>query len=94
MNEDQKTKLDKIKTEILMRKADFTAVHMGIHDEIFSQLKAPSVDQAKMNQVFEDREAKMKELRTFLIGEFAEFQALLTPIQREKLVAKLQEFCP
>ncbi len=94
LNEDQKTKLDKIKTEILLRKADFKVVHSGIHDEIFSQLKASSVDQGKLNQAFEDREAKMKELRTFLISEFAEFQAILTPNQREKLVAKLQEFCP
>jgi hypothetical protein len=33
----------------------------------------------------------MKELRGFLVGEFAGFQSMLTPAQREKLAAKLEK---
>jgi Spy/CpxP family protein refolding chaperone len=87
---EQKTKLDKIKTDILARKAEFTAVHAGLRETLLGQIRAPSVDQARLNQGLEDREAKMKELRGFMVAEFAEFHAMLDSTQREKLASKLE----
>jgi Spy/CpxP family protein refolding chaperone len=88
---EQKTKLDKIKTDILARKADFQAVHAGFREIALGQIRSASVDQAKLNQNLEEREAKIKELRTFLVAEFAEFHAMLDPAQREKLASKLEK---
>lgn len=90
---EQKTKLDKIKGDILARKADFQSVHAGLKEMALGQIRSGSVDQAVINQGFDDREAKMKELRTFMVAEFAEFHAMLDPAQREKLAAKLEKHC-
>jgi Spy/CpxP family protein refolding chaperone len=88
----QKAKLDTIKAALLARQADFKAVHAGFKDLLIGQIRAGSVDTAKLNQGLDERAAKMKELRGFLVAEFAEFHAMLTPAQREKLAAKLEGF--
>ena len=90
---EQRTKLEKIKTDILARKADFSAVHAGFREVALGQIRADTVDQAKLNKGLEDREAKMKELRGFLVGEFAEFHDILDSAQREKLASKLERYC-
>ena len=90
LSPDQKAKLDKIKGEILARKQDFRALHDGIHKEALSQLRAGSVDEAGLNQSLEAREAKAKELRAFLVSEFAQFHALLDAGQREKLASRME----
>jgi Spy/CpxP family protein refolding chaperone len=86
----QKAKLDTIKAALLARQADFRAVHAGFKDLLIGQIRASAVDTAKLTQGLEEREAKIKELRGFLVAEFAEFHAMLTPAQREKLAAKLE----
>ena len=90
---EQKTKLDKIKVDILARKADFQAVHAGFRELAMGQIRAATVDQAKLNQGIEEREAKIKELRGFLVAEFTEFHDVLDPAQREKLASKLERYC-
>ncbi len=90
---DQKLKLDKIKSDILDRKAEFTSIHAGFQDMFLGQLRSSSVDEAKLNQGFEEREAKVKELRTFLVSEFAQFHSMLDSNQRNKLATRLQDHC-
>ncbi len=90
---EQKTKLDKIKVEVLSRKADFQSIHAGMREVFLTQLRAPKVDEAKLNQGLEDREAKIKELRGFLVTEFAEFHDLLDSTQREKLASHIEGYC-
>jgi periplasmic protein CpxP/Spy len=87
----QKAKLDTIKAALLAREADFKAVHAGLKEMLIGQIRAGSVDSAALDKGLEEREAKMKDLRGFVIAEFAEFHALLTPAQREKLAAKLEK---
>ena len=87
----QKAKLDTIKAALLSRQADFRAVHAGLKELLIGQIRVSSVDTAKLNQALDEREAKIKELRGFAVAEFAEFHAMLTPAQREKLAAKLEK---
>lgn len=91
LSADQKLKLDKIKLDLLGRKGDFLAVHAGMKDMLLGQLRAGSVDTAAINKGLEDREAKMKDMRGFLVSEFSEFHAMLTPAQREKLAVRLEK---
>jgi Spy/CpxP family protein refolding chaperone len=86
----QKAKLDTIKAALLGRQADFKAVHAGLKEMLIGQIRAGSVDSAALDKGLEEREAKMRDLRGFVVAEFAEFHALLTPAQREKLAAKLE----
>ncbi len=90
---EQKTKLDKIKSDILARKGEFTAVHAGLRETLMGQIRSTSVDTSKLNQALEDREAKIKELRGFMVAEFAEFHAMLDSTQREKLASRLESHC-
>ncbi len=87
----QKAKLDTIKSALLARQGDFKALHAGLKDLLIGQIRASAIDTGKINQALDEREAKMKELRGFVVGEFAEFHAILTPAQREKLAAKLEK---
>lgn len=87
---EQKGKLDAIKADILARKGDFSALHEGFHADILGQVRAGAVDEDQMNQSLEQREAKAKELRAFLVGKFAEFHAVLDAGQREKLAARIE----
>jgi periplasmic protein CpxP/Spy len=93
LTQDQKGKLEKIKGDILARKADFQAMHGGLRDLALGQIRSESVDQDALNRNLEDREAKMKELRSFMVAEFAEFHAMLDPAQREKLAGHLERHC-
>ncbi len=87
---DQRVKLDRIKTDLMARKADFQSLHAGLRDELLSQLRASKVDPEKLNQSLDSREAKMKELRGFLVGEFAQLHDMLDSTQREKLAGYVQ----
>ena len=88
----QKARLDTLKAEILAKRSDFHAVHAGLKELVIGQIRASSVDTGKITQALEEREAKTKELRGFVVEEFASFHAILTPAQREKLAAKLEKW--
>jgi hypothetical protein len=90
LTEAQKSRLDKVKGDVLARKDDFRALHAGFHQDVLSQLRAGSVDEAGLNRSLEEREAKVREMRTFLVSEFAEFHGILDAGQREKLAARLE----
>jgi Spy/CpxP family protein refolding chaperone len=90
---EQRIKLDKIKADILARKGEFTAVHAGLRETLLGQIRAAAVDTSKLNAGLDDREAKIKELRGFMVAEFAEFHAMLDSAQREKLASKLERHC-
>jgi Spy/CpxP family protein refolding chaperone len=91
LSAEQKLKLDKIKLDLLGRKGEFQAVHAGMKDMLMGQLRGASVDTAVINKGLDEREGKMKEMRGFLVSEFAEFHAMLTPAQREKLAVRLEK---
>lgn len=91
LSAEQKLKLDKIKLDLLGRKGDFQSIHGGMKDLVLGQLRAGSVDTAAVNKGLEDREAKMREMRGFLVAEFSEFHAMLTPAQREKLAVHIEK---
>lgn len=90
LNEAQRAKLDAIKDDILAHKADFGSLREGFRGEMLGQIRAESVDAAKLNGDLEQREAKAKELRAFMVAKFAEFHAILEPAQRERLASRIE----
>ena len=91
LNQDQEVKARKIAHEVADRAAEFRAMRKEVRQEALLQLRAAAVDEGALNQNLENQEAKFKELRTFMIQKFAEFHAVLTPEQREKLAAYLEK---
>ena len=87
----QKSKLDQIKAEVLSHKPNFAAWHDSLAGDFLTQLRSDKIDIEKVNSLLDDKEAKIKEFRVFLVNKFVEFHAILTPAQREKLATKLNE---
>jgi len=92
LNEQQKVELDRIKDEIMAKKAEFKIEHQEIKNAVLSQVKRDTVDQAALNSLFGDKELEFKEMRAFLIDKFAEFHNILTPEQRLKLAKRMEKF--
>jgi len=91
LTDDQKTKLHGIKGDILAREYDFEGMRTDVYDETLSQAAGQSVDQEKLNRLFEEKEAEWKEMRSFLIDNFAEFHGMLNSKQRDTLVELIQK---
>jgi len=92
LNEKQKKEVNRIKDEILAKRKGFQDDHHQMFETILNQVKSESVDEARLNQLFQDKEAQFKEIRNFMISKFTEFHKILTPAQREKLASKMNEF--
>ncbi len=92
LNEQQKVELERIKDEIMAKKAEFKVNHQEIKNAVLSQVKSDSIDQAALNGLFGDKELEFKEMRAFLVDKFAEFHSILTPEQRLKLAEKMERF--
>lgn len=88
----QKTVVNRITGEVLAKREDFKGLYMGAVDEILVQIKGDKVDQEALNSLFQEREQKFKELRSFVISKFADFHGTLTPEQRTKLAVRLEEY--
>ncbi len=92
LNDSQKKEVNRIKDEILAKKKGYKNDHHQMYEAVLAQVKGESVDEALLNQLFQDKEAQFKEMRGFMISKFAEFHKILTPAQREKLAKKMNEF--
>ena len=92
LDEQQQTKLNQIKTELLDKHKAFHETRSEFVDEIRSQISSSQIDQDKLNAMFTEKEDQFKEMRTFAISKFAEFHAVLTPEQRSKLVEHMDKF--
>jgi len=92
LSTDQKAKLNQIKDEVLAKMQTFRGLREGLREEVLSQVRKESVDQQKLNQLLGEKEAQIKEMRTFLVAKFAEFHGMLTPEQRLKLAEGLDRF--
>lgn len=88
----QRTELDGIAREIMGKVRDMHEDRAAIHDEVKAQLKSNSVDAARIKELVAQHCGKMDEVIDRGITRLAEFQATLTPQQREKLAALIDEF--
>ncbi len=97
LNEQQQTKLNQIKTDLLNKHTELHVTGGEFIDEIRSQISFSQIDQDKLNAIFKEKEDQFREMRTFAISKLAEFHAMLTPEQRGKLIEHMDKFkncCP
>jgi periplasmic protein CpxP/Spy len=91
LSDQQVTEVNKIKDEILAKKDDFRDMREGFYETMLNEIRSDKFDVNAVNQLFTAKEAKSRELRTFMIQEAAKFHAILTPEQREKIAKKMEE---
>lgn len=89
LTDKQKVEVERIKKEILDKRNELN-VKM-IPEELVDQIRLTQIDEAKVNKVFDDNDAKRVEMRVFMTKKFIEFHAILTPDQRNKLADKIME---
>ncbi|MBI5142844.1 MAG: Spy/CpxP family protein refolding chaperone [Nitrospirae bacterium] len=88
----QRSNLDGIAKEIMGQVRDMHEDRAAIHDEVKAQLKSNAVDAARIKEVVSRHRGKMDEVIDLGITRLVEFQATLTPQQRERLSAMIDEF--
>lgn len=97
LDDNQKAKLNDIKSEFLTKHQSIGDMKSEIWDEMYKQVISEKIDEEKLNALFAEKETQFKDMRTFSISKFAEFHAMLTPEQRNELSEKMKKFkekCP
>lgn len=92
LNDQQQTRLEQIKDEIITKKDEFKGVREDLFNAILTQIKSEKVDQDVLNQLFESKETQMKEMRGFMLTKLAEFHQMLEPEQKLRLAEKMEKF--
>jgi len=92
LNANQRVHLDQIKDEMLDKVVQMRADKGAMHAELIAQLGAEQIDQGRLKTMVTEHRVKMEALIDIAIEKLAEFHQTLTPEQREKLVAKLENF--
>ncbi len=88
----QQEHLDRIKDELLEKGVQMRADRGAMHSELIAQLKSEKIDQGRLKSMVTEHRVKMEEVIDLAIVKLAEFHQTLTLEQREKLVAKLENF--
>jgi hypothetical protein len=92
LTKEQVEKLNKIKDEILARIKSRPSDREAVHKELIGMVKSDKLDKNMVEDFINKREAKIKELKPFLIDKLVEFHYILTPEQRNRVVEKFDKF--
>ena len=92
LNEAQQEQLNQIKVELMEKVTQMRANKAKFHDEIMAQLGSEEIDQARVKTMVAEHRAQMDDVIDLVIVRFSDFHRTLTPEQRNKLVAKLENF--
>ena len=89
---DQQKRLNAIKDEVLAKQNEVKELRTGVINDLFLVLDKEAINEAELNAMFAQREAKLKELREFAVAKYAQFHNSLTQEQKIKLKEKLEKY--
>lgn len=81
----QKVTLDKIKAEVVEKMKAHRADRDKGFDDVLALVGKDKITKDDVAKLADRREAKMKELKPFVIDKIVEFHNMLTPAQRQKV---------
>ena len=90
LNADQKAKLNAIKEEFLAKAPAMRKAREESFDELIALMRAPKIDQDKVNTLMGKNKAQMDDLMRFISAKYIEFHDMLTPEQREKAAKEME----
>ena len=91
LDENQQKQLERIKDEFMTKRSEMGKMREEIFEEMLSLMKDAQVDQKSTDSVVEKNQNRTNELIQFFFSKFAEFHAILTPEQREKVIALMEK---
>lgn len=90
LNQEQATKLEAVKQEVLAARSKLSREQQTLFDDVVAQIQADRLDQAKVIQLFERRQELQRQLAPQVVAKIAEFHASLTQEQKAKAVERLR----
>ena len=90
LTQDQVAEMDRIIDTMKAKHAEVHAMRQEIRNDFFNELRSDQVSAEDIRQLFESHRPAFEEMLTVISEGIADFHAVLTPEQREKLVAELE----
>ncbi len=91
LNDAQKAQLEKIKGEFLARRPEMAKLREESVKEANELMRSPEIDKAKLNALIEKNTSQLDDFVRFVFAKFTEIHDMLTPEQRDKLVAMVEK---
>jgi periplasmic protein CpxP/Spy len=92
LDEQQKVKLEAVHEAMRQAREQFQQDRTALFEELTAQIQSERLDEAKLLQVLEQRQALMRQAAPQVIAKVAELHASLTPEQKTKVVEHLSHF--
>ncbi len=92
LNETQKVRLDKIKGEFLVKRQELITSRGSTFEEANALMRSETIDQARLSALVDKNKEQATDMVQFVFAKFNEIHDILTPEQREKLVAKIETY--
>jgi Spy/CpxP family protein refolding chaperone len=92
LDEQQKAKLEAVHEAMHQAREHFHKERTALFDEIVAQIQGERLDEAKVLQLLEQRQALMSQVAPQVVAKVAELHASLTPEQKAKAVEHLTRF--
>lgn len=90
LDDEQKAKLDAVHEAMQQAREEFRKERVELFHEMAAQIKSDQLDQAKLLQLFEQRQAVMSQVAPQVIAKIAELHMMLTPEQKIKVIEHLE----
>ena len=91
LTESQKADLEQIAGEIAEKAKAMHADHAGRRQEIAGLIRQDTVDRDVVDGMIDDKLARVREMADFVAERLIAFHATLTPEQREKIAARIED---
>jgi len=92
LDQAQQAKLEAIRKELMPHFLALQKSRKEMHPMFREQLASETIDTEVVRQAISEHSRKFSDVIDLCIDRFAEFHAMLSPEQRQKLLAKLDKF--
>lgn len=92
LDEQQKLKLEAVHEAMHQAREQFYQERADLFEEIAAQIQSERLNETKLLQLLEQRQAMMSQVAPQVIAKVAELHASLTPEQKTKVVEQLERF--
>lgn len=91
LTKEQKGKVKEISVDLSQKHGEMEKVRVEFHRDAISLMKSEEITDEELGRMIEKYRERADEMVSFLLTEYAEFHAVLTPAQREKVVAEIEK---
>jgi len=92
LNEQQKVKLEAVKTEIMQNYKKHHQNKNQMMDTLLAEIQKPQIDPSVLMGMVNQHQSRVDEVAPGVINKLVEFHASLTEEQKQKLTKKLEKF--